>query len=312
MGSWNETCALTNLPIKEGERAVWIPLISNGYGTEETTYCEAWHLFKQAGFVFRGTYNDYGALENIDDTPQARLTLEYFKNQISEDAIELVSKGVKNDYKLDTLEDLVKIIEREYLAHLNPIQIIGARYKRNYGQMMIHEKAYDAVLENMKERCGYGDTKPTAVYLEQRIRDWLSIPIPYEKDSVDYSQTIFLKVLKDYGENRFISKLHDSLDDAHFYLLRIFEDKLEDLIPALVDTIMFCDALGLLRKMYAPQCGKGGQGNEMYLHKLLCYFVTEHINDAFNEFEEDEENITDSSMSQRKFFEEYLMNTYKK
>jgi hypothetical protein len=310
MGCWNETCALTTLPIKQGERAVWMPLISNGYGSEETTYCEAWDLFKQAGFILRGTYNDYGAIENIDDTPQARITLEYFKNQISKDDIEISAKGVKDGYKLDTLDDLVKIIERECLEHTNPSIIQGARHIKRYGFMMMHENAYDLVLANMKKRCDFEDPIPVAVYLEHRIREWLGISIPYEKDSVEYSQTIFLKVLKDYGENRFIHALYNSIDDGHYYLLRIFEEKLEDLVPALVDTIMFCGALGLLRKMYAPQCGKGGQGNEMYLHKLLGDFVSKHISDELNEYEE--ENINDPSIDQRSFFEENLMNSYKK
>ena len=60
MGCWNETCAITNLPILAGEEVVVYPLIEQqGYHSKcyHTTY------FKPIVWSFTGKYDEYGGVE---------------------------------------------------------------------------------------------------------------------------------------------------------------------------------------------------------------------------------------------------------
>jgi hypothetical protein len=73
MGCWEETCALTNTPIYNGERCVMLELDEpqlgiylkfsplSPMGTKGSDH--QWRMFKA---LHRGTYNDYGWLEELD------------------------------------------------------------------------------------------------------------------------------------------------------------------------------------------------------------------------------------------------------
>lgn len=65
MGCWNETCMVSNLPIRAGDRIVAIPIIESSDKNPRGTYSAAyWAPFLP--FV-RGEYDDYGSIENTDD-----------------------------------------------------------------------------------------------------------------------------------------------------------------------------------------------------------------------------------------------------
>lgn len=77
MGCWEETCALTNTPIYAGERCVMLeldkeqldrymklnPLTPIGIQGSDSQ----WRMFKA---IHRGTYNDYGWLEELGSLVQ--------------------------------------------------------------------------------------------------------------------------------------------------------------------------------------------------------------------------------------------------
>jgi hypothetical protein len=63
MGCWNKTCALSNLPIYEGEQTYVFVIERNiGYGTDSGVY--TYHMFLPCLLPFEATYNDYGAGED--------------------------------------------------------------------------------------------------------------------------------------------------------------------------------------------------------------------------------------------------------
>ena len=63
MGCWNNTCAITKLPIVCGDPVVAVLLIKRGPGcTERLNGPYSYHL--PVPFYWEGEYNDYGAVEN--------------------------------------------------------------------------------------------------------------------------------------------------------------------------------------------------------------------------------------------------------
>jgi len=73
MGCWNETCALSSLPIQEGEEIVLVLL-------REPCLPDFHNLYKPIFLPIIGTYNNYGGIENIQDTESSKLISVKFKS----------------------------------------------------------------------------------------------------------------------------------------------------------------------------------------------------------------------------------------
>lgn len=70
MGCWNETCGISNLPIRTNERAVMILLRNSPYVSyEETTCIYPDSIWSPVGFPIFGNYNEYGGLDNAETHP---------------------------------------------------------------------------------------------------------------------------------------------------------------------------------------------------------------------------------------------------
>jgi len=98
MGCWNETCAISHLPIVDGQETVGLFILEKNE-----------LLF----YPFEGAYNDYGALENIVETPNTDYIFKVmtgdkkFKFDTSQDHYE---KEIEEGRK--SFEGLVKAVER--------------------------------------------------------------------------------------------------------------------------------------------------------------------------------------------------------
>lgn len=153
MGTWNATCAVTQLPIKENERVVMIPLICktvdhlardniSGAGSVENDL-----LAQPLSIPLRGTYNGVGGIEPQDNDPGLKFMhhclAALVKEQrlfdidngepvlctsVPEDALELLTRGnllvhTKNPRRawLKKLKDLYDSTEdKKGLAHYEP------------------------------------------------------------------------------------------------------------------------------------------------------------------------------------------------
>lgn len=283
MGSWNGTCGLTNLPITSGERAVWLPLMSTRH--PGAIYYNPSDLYMPMGFAIRGSYNDYGCIEKIDETTPAKLMLEYFKDLIKIKELINVSENKHDKMALKTIDDLVKLVEREYLVTIDSSNDVlkGLRATgRLVGCMMFHEKAYDCVLTEISGRIPYGKNKTTEFYIVQQIKKWMN------EISSDEHDRMF-----NMSHYRFVRYVEDNLSGGSYYLDRIYKEKLKSMIPAIVEHYLFHIAMNYLRKMYMPQNGSGSQCDEMVLHTHLAGFVSDHLKKKFTQWKK--ENKEDDS-----------------
>lgn len=79
MGCYNGTCGFSNLPINRGDEVVFIPLVKQQ--TKDWQYPDAGVSmystlnFRPFMFPVRGTYDDYGGVENIDKEHNEHLDL---------------------------------------------------------------------------------------------------------------------------------------------------------------------------------------------------------------------------------------------
>src|SRR4051812_4872169 len=106
MGSYNQTCMLTQVPIRHGDKVKffmlrgkrWFPTGKRtDYGTT-VGQCNSTDLWEPFGPPFSAKYNDYGAVEDWDEKdPAFQLVAEYFKKQHSLAFKEVLQKIHKDE-----------------------------------------------------------------------------------------------------------------------------------------------------------------------------------------------------------------------
>lgn len=264
---------LTQLPIRHGERAVCLFLIAHTDKILGGMYRPT-DQFVPIGFPIRGTYNDYGIIEKIDDTPAAQITFEYLQYALKKGIIKNITPEHDIDqYKANSLDDLCRLTEREYLEGMNGQIICSA---------LIHERAFDIVIYDVKGRTPFMGKHPYGEYLVQAAEKWLA-----DKG--------WGNLLERFGRskylNSFLRDFSEVLYDGDYFLDRINKEQRKDLIPALTDILAFDLSLSYLRKTFAPQSGKGSQQTEMHLHALIASFVDQHALNAMEEWVK--ENVDD-------------------
>lgn len=108
MGSFAFTCAVSGLPIEYGDPVRYLLLAENPY--TDNIRCYLHDLFWVRTFPLKGTYNDYGSVENVEQEEFKRLWLDSFK-------YDLIEKGVGDnschDVKVrvdQTFEELLEAV----------------------------------------------------------------------------------------------------------------------------------------------------------------------------------------------------------
>jgi hypothetical protein len=270
MGCWNGTCALTNMPIHYGERIVLIPLSIQ----EEKlgTMCYHNELCHYAGYPIRGTYDDYGGIEDIDETSGVKRTLELFQSWFKTKKITLNSKAQDNYGKgiteLSDIGVLLHVIERGGLEAEGCL----------FSYIMMHEKAFDAIVNEMGSRTGYKG--------EEAFRDFIKRQLGGSYKKQNREKDLKEKIKIDSSDNALMSELflssmsHERYLYTNFFYRNFFchtDDHIltEELESSFVELYLFDCAMAFLRKTLIPQCGAGSQQSEYYLHKLLAQFVIE-------------------------------------
>lgn len=100
MGCWNETCALSNLPIVPGDKVVWM-LLSPGYGGDVHRVYYNDQYFVRTVPIY-GTYSDYGEVELIDTKVSIEI-LKTIREQFESDLCETDVQTMDN-YCFKTLQ----------------------------------------------------------------------------------------------------------------------------------------------------------------------------------------------------------------
>ena len=109
MGSWNNTCGLTNLPIISGE-AVYVFPVKEEDLSDYRSHCETGALYKPVLTPFEAVYNDYGAGEDCSG-----VALDLFVNGLKDRMVELEQGEneyhdipvVKEGFDIDTFFETV-------------------------------------------------------------------------------------------------------------------------------------------------------------------------------------------------------------
>lgn len=161
MGCWNETCALTGLPIKENDRVVMVLFREESFTIPKKHFDE--QNFEKILFcthgVFRGTYNEYGWIKELKEDKVrfgenawtknifffeeawdlalshndlfTKIDGEIVQNEIKSFLLFAKDEGYKIDMDYPWLKDLVKVFA---IAHKERIDLFsGSTFSGSQG-----------------------------------------------------------------------------------------------------------------------------------------------------------------------------------
>lgn len=275
MGCWNETCALTNLPIMAGDEVVVIPLVKKeGCGKNYYWHSDASPLT----LPIEGEYDEYGSIENIKISDITLKVLENMDLYILEN-----EKYVPFTFTLEVFFDNLpqgNLFLKYYIDKYSELDMV-----------MYHKGAYETVIKEMSSRIPYQKKETIFECQKESLKKKLlkkrelanTLEEPFKQYIIDKS-TI-------YGECTLGYKMTNAYDKI------VTEETMEEYLENLTKAIMFFDSLNCLRKSFYGMSGLGSQGQEMYMHKILAMWVIDFYNNRYEDFLQDgydEREITDT------------------
>lgn len=277
MGCWNETCGVTQLPIKYGDKIRAFILMDNTYkgkvkGGGNYYPNDEWVPF---GIAIQGTYDDYGGVEDIVENETTQLMLDTIKDGWSIDG-EDKSRYSIPDTKDLKLSDVLNGVERG-AARYNTI----SQKDKTLGIMYVLEEVYQSMMDfnpigtHFKEP-GF-EYKPERNIFFEELKNWYEkalkdfASLPSENDKTRFffrmvAADIFFARHRDNGlcyvlRNKFIELIEAVVpfDDA----------KVQAWCQPLWEMSHFQYTMMRARKLWHPQSGKGSQDRDLDIYKKL-------------------------------------------
>lgn len=328
MGCWNQTCAVSNLPIMWDEDVVLLPLIA----TTSLDGCGMAYyptdVYAPFGMAIYGKYNDYGGLEEIkthkvnedfllgldkyqrdkDDELTADDVVKAFNMSTFKD-IESISKNllaIKGKTKLEwnTLEELVEVLTYDgFLIDYKRGNESNNDY-RSMTYMMIHKKLYEMMINEVSSRVPYNQTKTYRELYKDKILDYINhlatkkakyradlrnAKTEKDKELIEINNMFERYPFNNHAEKLSITSILIPANCYNHIIEYLSEHYDEELMDELLDSIMFKHALSLARKGYLVATGLGSQSGEYQMHLIIANFVKEHTQSVLEKAKEDDE-----------------------
>lgn len=301
MGSWNETCGVTHMPIMEGDRVQLLLLQYVGkikddqYPQNHAGQCYANETWSPRALPFSGTYNDYGTIENWVESWNTHFICEGFQSDLVERAAnpEKHEPGIrKSDVSIENIQTWI---------HKSKLHVKTYNGEQPVGFMMIKQEIYDWLVDQPV----YAYPKPRTLdkTIQQGVQYYLAIMNLLETECADssYEQKDTFMLLKSHklesimDHSNWFSRLqrsggtwldhygmskclrdYDQLLKHHAALATPVEHPLiMELITELARYMHFYSNFSALRKTLTPQGGKGSQDQELKLMMELNTFTNQ-------------------------------------
>ncbi len=363
MGCWNETCGITQMSICGGDKIRMFLIVEAQHWDEGGALYHSTDLWKPFGLPLKGTYDEYGRIENIEEDALSDLLLQSLKEIIVE-----VPNRMGDIFKREELtwETAIDFLTDEGLKVTDPhhISLIGkklddllAQMKEKFPDlpengwssersdlakqqkktvkedpgvvrmyhMMVHEDIYQALVKykvpatrfsswsdgNLRAELEVGaqqyiaqvqsDIAATAGMTDVDILDrkFRQMSRRWETHNRFISATNHLT--GNYGSGEYLRKYLDFVETRIKDGATADDTQIKNLTDQFIDFVCFNQAMTFLRKMWQPQCGKGGQDREYTIHKYLGEAITEFSAKKIKEWDEEygeDEDIDESATSE--------------
>lgn len=298
MGSWDETCALSNLPICPGDKVVGIILRESPYSSVGEV-CYISDNLLPSSFLFRGVYDDYGSLTDINKDKILELLVNqkvYTQEKDAENNSIFVEKQYSDIFDfLEAVYGEGVYVEVTYLEFKNDTYEKKVKYTPLM-MMFMHAELFDVLIESISSRKVYNKQTNWKEENTQRVvKGWDKFLKVYKKMpnfcTVNFSNYVRLSNNLGFNITDFIaSYIVNEEEFSNLFLQKVVELTTFELV------------LSLLRSGYLTYTGRGSQNQERYLHKIKAEWVLKHYNDKMNEYQEDNIDVVDDTAMQETLY----------
>lgn len=274
MGCWNETDALTKLPIVHGEKIVFFVLGSTSEMFFKADRYLSDDLYQPIGLPFYGTYNDYGG---IDLDPEKA---EYHDKYMS------TVRAYKDGHEQTSIQDFLQNVD---YGEAGMTWTHGV-----YSKMMVKADVWEALLKEVSQRTyGFMSGETNREHFEKVLDQVIEV-------SLEIAQAIDQGLGREAMSHEFKrTRIVDSLFISGFwgtltpyFKSEITPDVKENMVRLMLTNLL----LSYLRLGWTPQFGSGSQSVEIKLTELLAKealreidLLKSNFDDEYDE-DEDEDN----------------------
>lgn len=272
MGSWNATCMVTNLPILAGDPVVAQIIVAEPFSDPLKSAADSNYphdRFVPVGWPLRAKYNDYGYIDDIEQSVYADDTLDYLRKHLIERPL---GENKYHDHEVtkDKLSwnSLDRWFHGKRVLLTNPISFGGKEYakQRSVGLVMIHASVYKAMAAYREDWRPYDP--------EEAIREALTMPRDRGLDFIARDK------LRRYTREHEMNSPFDLIDNG--------ADPGET-TRRLAEMAHFDIALNLSRRQWIPTSGAGAQSEEWDLFRRIAEVGEMIIEKREEELKEDDE-----------------------
>lgn len=309
MGCWNGTCMVSNLPILSGEEAVGFFIINSG-GRKATDHCYSNEAWEPLLLPFRGVYNDYGLLEDIQEDWNTNLILEYFQknavameagdNPYHERAVDPANITSFDDvfeaWRDDRLRVTLFRTTVEYLK--NPpesredYKLVQTPFSAPVAFVMIHGRVYDMMINHVFQGWDGKETtlsslveKSLAVIKTNADRD---LTIKGDDEATQELRTMLKKHMITTIPLFQDHTAANSILNAYYGQKLAWDGEVDrPLLERMAELDQITGWMESLRKMWMPTSGSGGQGQPWSMYQKLNAVVDQICQDGLKKYGED-------------------------
>lgn len=276
MGSWNETCGVTQLPILWKDKVRLFILIPSMSNDQSSTTCHPEDRFVPFALPVLGTYDDYGGIEDVVQDWNTKLIEKWARTSFVSEP-----DALGKTLPIDTTENLVHAIERGQVytrlscAHPSGSVMGQAVLMIRPALMMVREEVWEFMSAGYDTWCG-NETAETLVQeflSEEKKQGDELFPPP--------SNAKLARWMQDFGIGSSVRGIRNYKN-----FVESPDARKEAALHALAELYMFNTNMGLLRRQFIPQTGAGSQNTSWDLHQKLSELVVDRVR---RNLEEDED-----------------------
>lgn len=290
MGSWNETCCLTNLPICYGDKTVTLLIVNQSPQLSPLGTVRQNNYWLPVSLPFYTKYDDYSQFELIDDSP-------YVERMFSKVRKNIIDPDLSKDFSWDRFMEILIKKDRDsmYKEQKNYLSVNGLanpsmkRTAFTISTFNMHRHIFTQMMGDYSyDR--WGTIRNYLTECKEAIDEYNKRKLLSDNEDPMLAYRIrehSLSSLKDGAPNALLN--FGVQYDAEW----IFENQTDDNIERLAMYMKLNYLMDNLRKPYAPQHGVGHQSTEYELYgklaQLVLDFTTERLDpDYWDKLDEDE------------------------
>lgn len=294
MGSWNQTCAITDLPIRSGEEVAVFFLLNNRFN-ERANHCYWNTYYNLLPFHFYGKYDDYGGVQNCHGDFK-----DYLIDSIRDKLVEMpLGPNKYHDVEIsrEKLNDTT-IFEYDHEHRLN---VYGDCFELekdpNASRLLTHIQIKKSVLDQMlktfrvsvyRKKNGYQDKMFSYEMMVQADLEDITLSkveqgrgyisrmkeVLPDKEEDEYTYGFLLSNNSDdflyWCRRRFFLEQHIIYHEKYIYDHVHTQEDLEKYIRHVLISEMIIYMFQGARKPLIKPVGSGSQSDTVYMQKLFA------------------------------------------